>query len=52
LINKHEKSLIDLYLLEKYDEIIKYATVGFYDSLNSVEKVLLISVVMHSDFGT
>lgn len=38
LMNKFERSFIDYWLLEDYEEIEKYSKVEFFDMLNSVEK--------------
>jgi hypothetical protein len=51
ITNKSEKSFIDHWLLENYEEIKKYTGVEFFDNLNSVEKILLISLIVHKDEG-
>lgn len=51
LMNKLEKSFIDLWLLGEYDQIRRYNSVEFYDNLNSVEKVLLIYIIVQEDPG-
>jgi len=43
--NKHEKSLIDLWLLGEYSTIQTYNKVEFFENLNSVEKILVIYII-------
>lgn len=51
IMNKNEKSFIDHWLLENYRELEKFTGVEFFDNLNSVEKVLLISLIIQTDEG-
>ena len=49
LANKYEKSIIDNWLLENYESIEKYSSVEFYDSLNAIEKVLLVFILVQRE---
>lgn len=49
LTNKYEKSIIDNWLLGNYDSIESYSSVEFYDSLNAIEKILLISILVERE---
>ena len=49
--NKHEKSLIDLWLLGEYSTIQTYNKVEFFENLNSVEKILVIYIIWQNDQG-
>lgn len=52
IMNKLEKSFIDHWLLGNYDTICEvYTSVEYYDNLNSVEKILLIHMVVQNDIG-
>ena len=45
LINKMEKSFIDYWLLGDYDKLKHYAQIEYLDTLNSLEKCLLIYAI-------
>ena len=50
--NKMEKSFVDYYLLEEYDQLAEYTRVDTFNKLNPLEKCLLIESLMKSDKKT
>ena len=47
-----EKSFVDYYLLEEYDQLAEYTRVDTFNKLNPLEKCLLIESLMKSDKKT
>lgn len=52
IASKMEKTLIDYFLLEEYEQVEKYKQVAVFDSLNALEQCLLIAVVNMTDSET
>ena len=49
ICSKMEKTFIDHWLLEEYEEILHYQTIGHFDKLNALEQWLLTFAVFHND---
>ncbi|CAI2372903.1 unnamed protein product [Moneuplotes crassus] len=49
---KIEKSLIDYFLLEDYENVTRHKYVSAYDNLNALEQCLLIAVINRTDKDT
>ena len=46
---KMEKLIVDYYLLDDYEKVVKYAELTCIGELNALEKCLLIDVLVKTD---